>query len=615
MADDRKVLPVLFGVISMNFPAGLVLYFLVSNLWRLGQQEVIFRKIHLRHRERAGRPTKSCRDSRRRRRPRRSTASPPKASPRAAGRRRRKPATAPPGGRRARPRRPSPARRRSSGEGAEAAAAPGRHRGPDSSAHGGRSRAGTATTGVERQAAAKAGRHGRRRERSGRRYRAGQPGPAAQQQEAEAVDGVGRDHGPDASRRRSTPRSTSSGWTRRTSSTRCSRSPRRGLLGRLGGREARIRARVKPISREKPGDRRRRRPEGPVGVGGAAAAGRPGTATGRDRRRPTAGRPRGVAGRAVGEVEAAKAPTPRPAETSGNDPPRTEGATVEETTCRSRSRPRRPRVHRGLVEAFGARARRGEPDRGRGDHRSSTSTGATWACWWGRGARPERHRGAGADGRPAPDRRARRPDQRRRGRLPRQAPGGPGRVHPASSPRRCSRPAASRRWSRCRHRTARSSTTPSPRSTASPPIRGRGAPAPGRDPPGVARPERWRPPRRPRGSPERGACSGPARSTSRSATPRDLAELSARRPARSSTSAPAAGSPAWCWRRPGPSPGHAARRHRRAGAAPAGGRRPPRPRGPDRRGLWAGRGARPTPRNVRAAYDARRRPVVRRRRR
>src|SRR5262249_59932803 len=27
------------------FPAGLVLYFLVSNLWRLGQQELIIRKI------------------------------------------------------------------------------------------------------------------------------------------------------------------------------------------------------------------------------------------------------------------------------------------------------------------------------------------------------------------------------------------------------------------------------------------------------------------------------------------------------------------------------------------------------------------------------------------
>jgi spoIIIJ-associated protein len=36
--------------------------------------------------------------------------------------------------------------------------------------------------------------------------------------------------------------------------------PRTGLFGRIGRTEARIRARVKPLSREKPGDRRRRRP-------------------------------------------------------------------------------------------------------------------------------------------------------------------------------------------------------------------------------------------------------------------------------------------------------------------------------------------------------------------
>ncbi len=40
-----KVLPIAFGVFSLYFPAGLVLYFLVSNLWRLGQQELIMRKI------------------------------------------------------------------------------------------------------------------------------------------------------------------------------------------------------------------------------------------------------------------------------------------------------------------------------------------------------------------------------------------------------------------------------------------------------------------------------------------------------------------------------------------------------------------------------------------
>ena len=44
MAVITKVLPVFFGFISLNFPSGLVLYFFVSNLWRLGQQEVIFRQ-------------------------------------------------------------------------------------------------------------------------------------------------------------------------------------------------------------------------------------------------------------------------------------------------------------------------------------------------------------------------------------------------------------------------------------------------------------------------------------------------------------------------------------------------------------------------------------------
>src|SRR5258705_7458799 len=45
MAIVTSVLPVAFGLFSLQFPAGLVLYFLVSNLWRLGQQEIILRKI------------------------------------------------------------------------------------------------------------------------------------------------------------------------------------------------------------------------------------------------------------------------------------------------------------------------------------------------------------------------------------------------------------------------------------------------------------------------------------------------------------------------------------------------------------------------------------------
>jgi YidC/Oxa1 family membrane protein insertase len=45
MALITSVLPIGFGLFSLGFPSGLVLYFFVSNLWRLGQQEVIMRKI------------------------------------------------------------------------------------------------------------------------------------------------------------------------------------------------------------------------------------------------------------------------------------------------------------------------------------------------------------------------------------------------------------------------------------------------------------------------------------------------------------------------------------------------------------------------------------------
>jgi YidC/Oxa1 family membrane protein insertase len=45
MGTIMKILPVFFGLISLSFPAGLVLYFFISNTWRVGQQEVIFRRI------------------------------------------------------------------------------------------------------------------------------------------------------------------------------------------------------------------------------------------------------------------------------------------------------------------------------------------------------------------------------------------------------------------------------------------------------------------------------------------------------------------------------------------------------------------------------------------
>jgi YidC/Oxa1 family membrane protein insertase len=49
-----KVMPVVFGFISISIPAGVVLYFFTSNLWQLGQQEVVYRTIGTA----AGPPTK-----------------------------------------------------------------------------------------------------------------------------------------------------------------------------------------------------------------------------------------------------------------------------------------------------------------------------------------------------------------------------------------------------------------------------------------------------------------------------------------------------------------------------------------------------------------------------
>jgi hypothetical protein len=44
MGMVMRILPIVFTVISISFPSGLVLYFVVSNLWRFGQQEIIFRR-------------------------------------------------------------------------------------------------------------------------------------------------------------------------------------------------------------------------------------------------------------------------------------------------------------------------------------------------------------------------------------------------------------------------------------------------------------------------------------------------------------------------------------------------------------------------------------------
>ena len=38
-----RVMPLFFGLISLNFPAGLNLYFLATNLWTIGQQYLVYR--------------------------------------------------------------------------------------------------------------------------------------------------------------------------------------------------------------------------------------------------------------------------------------------------------------------------------------------------------------------------------------------------------------------------------------------------------------------------------------------------------------------------------------------------------------------------------------------
>lgn len=38
-----KIFPVMFGVISLSVPAGVVVYFIVSNIWQIGQQAITFR--------------------------------------------------------------------------------------------------------------------------------------------------------------------------------------------------------------------------------------------------------------------------------------------------------------------------------------------------------------------------------------------------------------------------------------------------------------------------------------------------------------------------------------------------------------------------------------------
>jgi spoIIIJ-associated protein len=109
--------------------------------------------------------------------------------------------------------------------------------------------------------------------------------------------------------------------------------PKAGLFGRFGGSEARLRVRVKPVSREKPGDRRRGRPRRARGEASADAADDPSSGPSR---RAGGGRAR------TSPREGAAAPAP------GTGP---EGA-------RRRRRGGRGRGRDGSTNGGGASARR-----------------------------------------------------------------------------------------------------------------------------------------------------------------------------------------------------------------------------------------------------------------
>ena len=131
--------------------------------------------------------------------------------------------------------------------------------------------------------------------------------------------------------------------------------PKSGFLGRLGSSEGRIRARVKPISREKPGERQRRRgrgssrPRSGNGSGGGGngasrqAAGEGGSSSARRRRSGGSGGSRNQGGASTREREQQGSNV----DTIESDVPVEEQAAAAE------------RFTQGLVDAFdlGARAK------------------------------------------------------------------------------------------------------------------------------------------------------------------------------------------------------------------------------------------------------------------
>jgi spoIIIJ-associated protein len=126
-----------------------------------------------------------------------------------------------------------------------------------------------------------------------------------------------------------------------------------GRGGFLGRREARIRARVRPISREKPGEKRRRSRRGRDGAPAERAAkAAPATAGNGGRGRGTGGQRSRPRRRPAGER------TPRTGGSSGGRGPRKE-PTMEETVSEVSVEEQAHEAEtftRGLVDAFGAPA-------------------------------------------------------------------------------------------------------------------------------------------------------------------------------------------------------------------------------------------------------------------
>ncbi len=108
---------------------------------------------------------------------------------------------------------------------------------------------------------------------------------------------------------------------------------RSGFLGRIGRTDARIRARIKPLSREKPADKRRRRRHEGKGEGGESSGGS-------RNRKPRPARSSGEKSPAAGAARAAARTPDSPDAPDGGAP------SAPKPRSRSRSRSRRPAADR-----------------------------------------------------------------------------------------------------------------------------------------------------------------------------------------------------------------------------------------------------------------------------